>query len=488
MPPMSESGDRRRWVVALSAGIALVAVAVGVAVALVARVGDDGFEAVPVVWSECPGVGIECGRLAVPVDYAHPERGTIWIEVARRHAESPANRIGTLVHLPGGPGDDGTDRVSGFSQAVRDRFDVVSYNPRGFSPGTEIDCGFDEPEPAANAISEQALRTYVARRARACSANGGPLLGHVSAVDVARDVDVLRRSLGEEKVSLFGVSYGTAVGSIYQTLFPDHVRVAVHDAALDLSSDLERRKRGYVAAERSLEVLLLRCAHDPSCPFHSGGSPRTALVRLLDTLEANPPNVKGRPFTEFDAEFAIKMGLTFEEWWPQLEAALAAARAGDVAPLADISGLPAVSPDSFLASVCADRVMSGLRLTPAEVAALKQAAPLLTRHHTPALWAVGACDGWPVAPTLPPRIVRAGAPTLVVGGTGDIRTPLETSRELARELGAPMLVVRQFAHTAYSGMDFPEATCVTRVVDSALLDLRLPRDGKACPGDAVLVR
>ena len=472
--------------VALAAGIALVGVALAVAAVIVARGGDDGFEAVPVVWSECVGVGIECGQLAVPVDHAHPERGTISIEVARRNAESPAKRIGTLVFLPGGPGDDGTFQVSGFSQAVRDRFDIVSYNPRGFSPGTEIDCDFDEPEPAANPVSDQAMRAYVARRARACGANGGPLLGHMSAVDVARDVDVLRRSLGEEEVSLFGVSYGTAVGSIYQTLFPDRVRVVVHDAAVDLSADVARRRLGYVAAERSLDVLLRRCAREPSCPFHSGGRPRAALVRLLDALDADPPSVRKAKFTVSDAEFALRMGLTFEAVWPQLESALAAARAGDVVPLADIAGFPAVLPDGFLASICADRPPSGLRLTPAAVADLKRAAPLLTRHHTPALWAVGACDGWPLAPTLPPPIVRASAPTLVVGGTGDTRTPLESSRELARELGAPTLVVRQFAHTAYSAREFPAPTCVTRVVDAALIALRMPGDGAVCPGDPVL--
>jgi pimeloyl-ACP methyl ester carboxylesterase len=422
----------------------------------------------------------------VPVDHAHPERGTISIEVARRNAESPAKRIGTIVFLPGGPGDDGTVQVSAFSQAVRDRFDVVSYNPRGFSPGTEIDCGFDEPEPAANPVSDEAMRAYVARRSRACAANGGPLLGHVSAVDVARDVDVLRRSLGEEKVSLFGVSYGTAVGSIYQTLFPDHVRVAVHDAAFDLSSDPARRRLGYAAAERSLDELLRRCARRPSCAFHSGGNPRAALVRLLDRLEAVPQTVKGRTYTVFDAEQAIVSWVTFESGWAPLEAALAAAQAGDVAPLADLGQFSVASPDSGIAAVCADRPASDLRLTPAEVGSLRRIAPLLARHHTPALWSVGACDGWPVQPTLPPKIARASAPTLVVGGTGDTRTPLEMSRELARELGAPMLVVRQFAHTAYSGRDYPEPTCVTRVVDAALLELRLPRDGTVCAGDPVL--
>ncbi len=484
-PGSRSRAGRFAWLAGVVAATALVVVA---GVAIDRRDGGPSFEVQPVVWGWCPGYGVECALLAVPIDHTDPEAGTIAIEVARRPALDTTNRVGVLVVLPGGPGGDGTIDVqlgTGFSEELRDRFDIVSYNPRGFSPGTEVDCGFDESPPAVDDVA--ALRSYTARRARACAANAGPLAAHLSAVDVARDVDVLRRALGEERISLLGISYGTAVGAIYQTLFADHVRTTVLDGGYDLRTDLQLAVlRDLDAAERSLEELLRRCARYTACPFHNGGRPREALVRLLDRLAAHPPVVDGRAFTVRDAEAAILEGVGWNADWPELATALAAAQRGDPSQLAALGRAGTRIADANLAFACGDRPAASFRPTIAQVAAWRRAAPLLTRHDTAATWAVGLCDGWPYEPTLPPEVARATAPTLVVAGTGDTRTPLAAGRELARELGAPILVVQHFGHTAYTGADFPEPTCVTDAVDTALLGGALPETGTVCPADAAL--
>jgi pimeloyl-ACP methyl ester carboxylesterase len=485
MEPSSESAHRRRGVIAVAAVAAATAVVVGIAL-IASRGRDPGFDASPVVWGWCPGMGVECGLLEVPIDHEHPDRGTITVEVARREATDPAQRVGVLVLLPGGPGDDGTALVqlgNGFSDALRERFDIVSYNPRGFSPGTEIDCRFPETPPPSDAVAAQ--RSYTARRARACAANAGLLAAHVSAVDLARDVEVLRRTLGEERISLLGVSYGTAVGAVYQSLFPDRVRASVLDGAFDLRADLQEGVlEDLRAAERALAEMLRRCSRFASCPFHNDGRPRAALVGLLDELARSPRIVSGRRFTVVDAQGAILQSVGWDAAWPQLATALAAAQTGDLSPLAQLGQHGSRIPDANVAYACGDRPASAFRSTPADVAAWRRAAPVLARHESAASWAVGLCDGWPHAPTLPPELRRASAPTLVVGATGDTRTPLASSREVAERLEAPLLVVRQFAHTAYRGRDFPEPTCVTRTVDAALIETVLPPTGLVCPGDA----
>lgn len=489
MERSTESVRPRGRMIAIVVVVAASAAVVVVGVALRVTSGRDAvFAATPVVWGWCPGVGVECGLLEVPIDHEHPEAGTITVEVARREATDPARRIGVLVLLPGGPGGDGTALVqigNGFSEALRERFDIVSYNPRGFSPGTEIDCGFGEEPPPSDAIAAQ--RSYTARRAQACAANAGPLAAHVSAVDLARDVEVLRRTLGERRITLLGVSYGTAVGAVYQALFPDNVRASVLDGAFDLRADLQDSVlQDLRAAERALDEMLRRCSRFASCPFYNGGRPRSALAELLDGLAAGPRTVDGRRFTAVDAQGAILQAVGWEAAWPQLATALAAAQTGDLSPLAELGQHGSGISDANLAYACGDRPAAAFRATPEEVGAWRRAAPLLAGHESAASWAVGLCEGWPHRPTLPPVLGPVSAPTLVVGGTGDTRTPLAGSRELAATLDAPLLVVRQIAHTAYRGSDFPEPTCVTSAVDGALIETALPLSGTVCPGDALL--
>lgn len=486
MEQSSDSRHPRGRVIAIVVVVAVAAAVVAASVAVLApRWREPDFDASPVVWGWCPGVGVECGLLEVPIDHEHPDAGTITVEVARREATDPERRIGVLVLLPGGPGGDGTALVqlgNEFSEALRERFDIVSYNPRGFSPGTEVDCRFDEAPPPSDAVAAQ--RSYTARRARACAANAGPLAAHVSAVDLARDVEVLRRTLGEQQISLLGVSYGTAVGTAYASLFPDRVRASVLDGAFDLRADLQESVlQDLGAAEQALDEMLRRCSRFASCPFHNDGRPRAALIDLLDGLATSPQPVAGRRFTVADAQGAIQQSVGWDAAWPELATALAAAQKGDLSPLAELGQHGARIPDANVAYACGDRPADAFRTTPAEVASWQRAAPLLARHESAASWAVGLCDGWPHAPTLPPELRPTTTPTLVVGGTGDTRTPLASSRDVASKLGAPLLVVQQFAHTAYRGSDFPEPTCVTRTVDAALIETVLPPSGTVCPGD-----
>ena len=250
------------------------------------------------MWARCGSA--ECASLTVPLDHDDPSLGSIDLKVARRLARRPAERIGVLLYNPGGPGVpatpiiiDGAQHV--FSSMLLDRFDVVSWDPRGVSAGTEVDCVDDlnrylapDPTPETGEEADRIRETF-SEFAAGCAERSGHLLPHLSTTSTARDMDLLRAALGEEKISYLGNSYGAALGAVYGTLFPERVRAMVLDGAYDLSAPYAD---GWVqkleAQERALNAALQSCATKPSCAFHSEGDPFTALDELLAILDSAP--------------------------------------------------------------------------------------------------------------------------------------------------------------------------------------------------------
>jgi pimeloyl-ACP methyl ester carboxylesterase len=197
-------------------------------------------------FAPCPGSAVtQCGTLRVPANWAHPKGPKIDVAVARRPADDPARRIGTLFYNPGGPGDGGVKYVVAadtfFSKALRARFDIVSVDPRGVAGSTPITCGIAAltPEYTFFPRTQQQFDAMVAHNravARSCLRRTGPLLLHADTVSVARDHEALRIALGVSKVSWLGLSYGTQLGAQYAQLYPRRTRAMVLDAALDHSA------------------------------------------------------------------------------------------------------------------------------------------------------------------------------------------------------------------------------------------------------------
>ena len=452
-------------------------------------------------WEDCAG-GLECTTFEVPYDYENPSIGTFRLPVTRRLANNLSERIGTLLINPGGPGAAALDYVAYadqvFSNSIVDRFDIVAWDPRGVGQSDpHIDCvdSMDDYfglDPSPDDESETQLLTSGAEVfATACMTRSGEFLPYVSTMNTASDMDVLRRALNEEQISYLGFSYGTSLGATWATLFPETVRAAVLDAAVDPTT-------GYVDGlllqaggfESSLNAFLTKC-NTSQCSFMKvGESAEDAFDRILLSLDQNPiANENDRTFTNQGvAQTGIAGALYGDYQWPQLESALSAADLGDGQPLLilfdeyfsrDSSGLTDDSLDAYFGISCLDQDEP---ITPDQVLNLKsglqEIAPRLGAGWIQEMlicanWQVEPQGGITVSANTEHRIV-------VVGSTGDAATPLEGTRNMVTALGRARLVISPLEqHTTY-GSD----VCVTKIVDDYLLNLTDGSDITTCDSGA----
>ncbi len=439
-------------------------------------------------WEDCAG-GLECTTFEVPYDYENPSIGTFILPVTRHLASQQNERIGTLFINPGGPGAAALDYVAYanqiFSKSIIDRFDIIAWDPRGVGQSDpHIDCvdnmddyfGLD-PSPD-DATETNQLVAGAGVFASACMTRSGDFLPYVSTVDAASDIDVLRRALNEDKISYLGFSYGTHLGATWATLFPETVRAAVLDAAVDPT-------KGYVnnlllqagGFESSLDAFLTKC-DETQCSFMKvGESAKDAFDRILLSLDQNPiSNDGGRVATNQGVAQTGIAGVLYGDYqWPQLESALSAADLGDGQPLLilfdeyfgrDSSGLTDDSLDAYFGISCIDR---DEQITPDQVLNLKsRLQDIAPRVGAGWIQEMLICANWDIAPS---GGFEVSADTenriVVVGSTGDAATPLEGTRNMVTALGRARLVISPLEqHTTY-GSD----QCVTEIVDDYLLNL-----------------
>jgi pimeloyl-ACP methyl ester carboxylesterase len=455
-------------------------------------------------WSDCREealIGLECATLEVPLDHRDPAGGRMAVAVARLAATDPAGRIGSLVLNPGGPGVSGVDFLagvgSGFPDEVRQRFDLVSFDPRGAGRSAGVRCEADgdalaaldgDPEtPQERADNEAAVALVTA----ACIADHRDLLPHLGTGAAARDLDLLRAALGDAQLSYLGFSYGTKLGATYASLFPDRVRAMVLDGAMAPDADPRQGSRHQaIGFERAYGNFITACSQDPACP--GGANVAAVAERVRQRAEQGPIPVslpgEDRPLAIGNLQIALVSALYDQFSWWMLARGVVEADRGDGTTLLHLAdayterqpdGSYAPTLDAMHAINCADTVERTASVEPeawrAEMVAL---AP-----HFGAMMAEGlnGCSSWP-APAEPPVAIAApeAPPIVVVGTTGDPATPYESAGELAAALGDASLVTWEGeGHTAYFS-----APCVTRAANRYLLELELPADGLRCPADA----
>jgi pimeloyl-ACP methyl ester carboxylesterase len=451
----------------------------------------------PLAWRPCGAY--QCATLTVPLDYSHANGPTIGVAVIRRPAGDPAQRIGSLVVDPGGPGESGLALIGrdlGLLPArVRSRFDVVELDPRGIGQSGAISCsggsgggsrgGTPGPDPAPS--TPAAIEQVVAANtgyARACAAQAGPLLGHVGSVDVARDLDQLRRALGDAQLTYVGLSYGTLLGATYADLFPTHVRALALDGAIDPARSMYDLQVDQARAfEDALAGFFRACV--PGCGWRPSGDPTGALLALFDRLRAHPlPAGGGKQAGPDELYLAILSRLYSPSRRGSLASALAAAERGDGGPIRSLADAyegrtpgATINADASNAINCLDHPVprdAGALATQAAGAA--KVAPVFG----PILvWGGIVCAVWPALPTREPHSVHApGAPPIVVvGTTRDPVTPYPWAQAVAGELSHGVLLTREGStHVALFS-----SACVRAALDAYLVDLHPPAPGTVCP-------
>lgn len=403
--------------------------------------------ATPLEWTSCNGV--ECATLDVPFDYTDPSRGTFTLKVSRQRALKPSERIGVLIVNPGGPGGPGVSLAQNaafyFSRDVIDHFDIVAWDPRGTGESTPaVDCidNYDDyftrpftPETAQSFIDECAKRSL-------------DILPHVGTLDSARDIDALRRALGEKEVSYFGFSYGGVLGLAWQSLFPDTVRAMVLDAPPDPTASRAER---ITAQATVFESLLDEFLEPPK---------RTTA---WNTVMASPP-----PGITPQMVLTVAISALYdEESWSELDAVLTAGAADDGSKIRAMydgfyyqdEGFEDLR-NTFEASIAISCVDDTER---APLGDLTKAAPRLHAFFAPD----ELCSRWPVrisgkyTPTVP------DGPILVIGATKDPASPFGGVQAAVRAAGnARLITVEGNRHTSYLAVD-----CVTKLVDDYLITL-----------------
>ena len=447
-------------------------------------------------WEDC-GDDLQCGTLAVPLDYAHPAEGTINLTVERRPARKPKQRIGSLLVNPGGPGAAGTllaEQASFyFSGDLLDHFDIVGWDPRGTGRSAAVDCTDDldpfyigtDPTPSTPA-AVQRLKDFSSVFIAGCEARSSAVLPYVSTQASARDMDRIRQALGESKISYFGFSYGSELGATWATMFPRTVRAAVLDGALDANAPWEERIGQQLAGlELGFTHAMDACAADSGCPFNNNGDPVTAYEQLAASLDAKPLVVDPhRPPANQSVLFnAVVYSLRDSSGWDELYRALADAQAGkgnrlyalnDTALERRNNGTFSNTLEDFTAISCLD---DNGPTDPSQYAAIDARFNRIAPDMNFGTGYNYTCGQWPVRSAPPLRLTAKDAgPVVVVGTTGDPITPLDSSRQLAADLEQGRLVtVEGDRHTGYR-----INTCSQKAVDSYLIDLDVPAAGTFC--------
>ncbi|MFF5975334.1 alpha/beta hydrolase [Streptomyces sp. NPDC012769] len=457
-----------------------------------------------VTWRDCGVADFQCGTVRVPLDYAKPGGDEVELAVSRSRATGPGKRLGSLLVNPGGPGGSAVGYVQGFAgigypAPVRARYDVVGVDPRGVARSAPVECltgpqmdAYTQVDVTPDSAAERAdLESSFKTFAAACEKRSGKVLPHVSTVEAARDMDIVRAVLGDEKLTYVGASYGTFLGATYAELFPERAGRLVLDGAMDPSLSAEELNREQTAGfQTAVNAFAADCVKKTDCPLGTESVPAAlaALQRFFRETDAKPvPTDGSRQLGESLATTGVITAMYDEAAWPQLREALTRAMGGEGTALLALADTyyEREADGSYANLMSANAAVNCLDLPPAfsgpaavekAVPSFEEASPVFGRNLA---WAALNCTYWPTPATgRPHRITAEGAPPIVVvGTTRDPATPYKWARALADQLSSGVLLTYEGdGHTAYGrGSD-----CVDTAINTYLLQGTVPKDGKRC--------
>jgi len=512
--------------VAIATAAGLLAMPTAAAVPTQTAATATATAAVPTLdWTDC-GDGFQCATARVPLDYDHPHGAKISLALIRLPASDPARRIGSIFFNPGGPGGSGVEFVRAlatvlYSAEVRARFDLVGFDPRGIIGSTPLRCfeTFDEAlavlPPMAFPVTRAEERVWVGfdrALARACARRGGPILNHMATGDVARDLDLLRRAVGDDKLSYVGYSYGSFLGATYANLFPNKVRALVVDGVLDpvawttgrgdqaRTLPFSTRLRSAKGTWETLKEFFRLCdAGADNCAF-SQGNPQHRFAELAERLLEEPvqlPDDQGGtfPFTYADLVVTALGAMYSPQEWPFLaeflqqlwDLAQPEAAAATLRTLrAHLGGLQQEDYPNFVEGF--PGVACSETDNPNNVGAWARAARAQDQQFRyfgrPWTWITSICQPWPgwdADRYAGPWTRRTANPVLVVNPRFDPATPIHGAVTLDRLLPrSRLLTLDGWGHTTLFS-----SACIDDHVSRYLLTTQVPPQGTVCQPDVV---
>lgn len=455
-------------------------------------------------WEPCRDAGnavveLDCATLEVPLDHAEPDGERIELALARV-AATGSDVIGSLLFNPGGPGGSGIDFLANAAVVVpeelTDRFDLVSFDPRGVGRSTSLVCDndLDDEIVLLEKGDDEAWADLVADAEEfpsTCTDETLDLAPWVGTNNAARDLDLIRAAVGDEQLSYVGFSYGTRLGATYAELFPGNVRALVLDGGVKPTGDLDELDLGQADGfDLAFGNFAAACDADDDCALAGVGTTREVydgLVAEIAEVGAFPAG-DDRVLTPGELQLGVVAALYSTETWPILADALELADQDQdgtlLQALADtLLGRRAdgTYDNSQVANGFVNCADDASRPPPDEVRAASNEAASRSELFDDLLRADTGCIGAPDA--VDPLVIgpaQGAAPVLVIGTTGDPATPYEWSVELADSLASAVLFsVEGDGHTAFLSID-----CVEPVVVDYLVDLQLPVGGSGCSDDA----
>jgi pimeloyl-ACP methyl ester carboxylesterase len=441
--------------------------------------------------------------LSVPVDYAKPDGDVA--QVAMIRFKATGDRIGSLIINPGGPGESGVAAaasiVGTMPQSVRQRFDVVGFDPRGVGASTPaVWCNSDadndrlraDPQvdysPAGVAHIESETKAFVQR---CVDKMGKDFLANVGTASVAKDLEAMRVALGDEKLTYLGYSYGTRIGSAYAEAYPQNVRAMILDGAVDPNADpIESDIRQAAAFQTAFNDYAADCANSSSCPL--GTDPAKAVdvyKSIVDPLVDHPAKTKDpRGLSYSDSVVGTILPLYSPNLWRHLTEALTELKRGHgdtMLALADLymgrdaKGHYNNSTDVRVAVNCVDEPpVTDRAKTVDEDRRAREVAPFMSYGQFTGYAPLSTCAFWPVPPTSTPHELKIDGlpPTLVVSTINDPATPYKAGVDLAKQLGGALLTFDGTQHTVV----FQGNSCVDDIAAKYLVDVAVPPPGAKC--------
>lgn len=496
-------------VIASFALLALSSCSVGRSETAIVEITDATIE-----WSACEGEDapdepFECASIEVPLDYSELDLATIEIALVRIPADKEFDYRGILLTNPGGPGGSGFDFLVSAGEELQNEvglynFDLVGFDPRGVDRSGGLRCATDEEldrfsyldYTPDNAKERKALDDYESDDST-CESRIGPSIVHYSTANTARDMDKIREGMGVESINFLGISYGTYLGGVYATLFPDRVSAMVLDGGYDPQGDTIEQE--YATQARGFEDAFSNwiewCESDELCDFRSDDV-RKGWDDLYNQLDKKSlVSSEGRDVNHQALMTATISSLYSPSAWEYLGSAIALAKDGYpdfLLYMADLfndrneDGVYTTSQSSSYIIRCASGFEKELPSEPvAFVKGLKDESPWFYRELEASDFDEPSCESVFEGKDLVTVSYSGDAPIVVVGGVNDPATPFRWSEELKSNMGSNSALVR---FTGEGHGQILDSKCVGAIAEAAFVENEIPKSLKTCNPDEKVKR